>query len=296
MLKQVEVFMIAVIFVLISAIVVIVYTMQREKEFIDNNRAIQESAVQGAAYAIGSQLQNKHRHVRLFLEEYSNLILQLNNFPNDEKTATDIKKRLQQRFPDFFTYTLSDENGTPILQNIESLIGDTCQVDISHFAQQTVKTSSRVLQNKVFIHPQPFHYHYDIMAPLYTTTGIRIFFTSFYLNEIASILKTHEVSGGRLILVKQSDTSLIEVTKLGARDKLSRDIRLSKDELARVSVVADIPTTDWRLISLPVTNFEAQYVHGLWKEAIIMVSIVAFALFMLIIAIVKLAEKRKLLS
>lgn len=292
MLKRIEVFIVAVVFILITAIVVIIYTMQREHEFTSHNHDIQKSAVQGAAYAINLQLLNKHRHVRLFLDEYSSLIFRLNNFPNDEKTASDIKKRLQQRFPDFFTYTLTNQNGLPVLQNIDSLVGDTCQVDLSNFVTQALQTNNRKIQNKVFIHPQPFHYHYDIMAPLYTTSGVRVFFTSFYVNEIADILKTHEIPGGSLLLVKKSDNGLIEISKEGARDKLSRDIHLTEDEKNQLSVVEDIPNTDWRLVNLPNTDFEKQYLHSLWTEAIIIILIVAFALLLLIVMLIKLSDRR----
>lgn len=293
MLKRIEVFIVAVIFTLITAIVVIVYTMQREQEFTEHNRAIQESALQGAAYAINLQLLDKQRHVHLFLDEYASLIFRLISVPNDEKTLNDIKKRLQQRFPDFFTYTITDQNGIPILQNIESLVGATCQVDLSNFAQKTLASSNRQLQNKVFVHPQPFHYHYDIMAPLYTTAGVRVFFTSFYLNEIADILRTHEVPGGSLLLVKQSKPNLIEVSKLGARDKLSREPQLSAEERSQISVTKDIPNSDWRLVNLPNSDFEKQYIHDLWKEAITIISIVAIALVLLSIVLIKLSDKRR---
>lgn len=63
------------------------------------------------------------------------------------------------------------------------------------------------------------------MAPLYSNgTSPGIFFISFYPSEIIDVLKTREVPGQNLMLVKQSGPSLIEVTSHGARDKLKRDI------------------------------------------------------------------------
>ncbi len=294
MLKQMELFNIASIFVLILSIILIVYTMEREQEFIAHNSNIQKASVHGAAYAINLQLQNKHRHVRLFLDEYSRLFLHLEMFPEDEETSENIKRRLQQRFTDFFTYTITDQNGVPVMSNIESLVGDACQNDLNNFANN-IKRNHGNLLNEAFVHPQPFNYHYDVMAPLQTNNhGVRIFFTSFYLNEIVDILKTHEVPGQALMLVRQSSPGLIEVSREGARDKLSRDIKLTQDELNRVTVYENIADTDWRLINLPDAYFEEQYVYGLWKEVVIILVIVTLAMVALVIVLIRISKKKRL--
>ncbi len=301
MLKQMEVFLIAAVFVLLTAIVLIINTWQRADEFKQQNKAVQQAVVKGAVYAINNHLQNRHRHVQLFLDEYEQLVLHLNRFPSDEQTTNDIRNRLQQRFPDFFTFTITDQKGKPTLQDIDSLVGEACQLDLNNFVK-SLKNSTKKGTNKVFIHPQPFNYHYDIMVPMYTSgtsdmnpmlnEDSRIFFASFYLTEIADILKTHEVPGQRLMLVKQSDTSLIEVAQQGARDKLSRNINLTEEELGRIQVHENIPSSYWQLVNLPDAKFENAYLRKLWTETIIIMFIVAFALFLLIIVLIKTVEKR----
>ena len=294
MLKRMELFSVASIFVLMISIILIVYTMEREQEFIAHNNEIQTASVHGAAYAINLQLQNKHRHVRLFLDEYSRLFLHLDNYPDDEETSENIKRRLQQRFTDFFTYTITDQNGVPVMTDIESLVGDACQADLNNFADN-IKRNHGNLQNETFVHPQPFNYHYDVMAPLETNhSGVRIFFSSFYLNEIVDILKTHEVPGQTLMLVRQSNPGLIEASREGARDKLTRDINLAPEERIRITVYEDIPDTDWRLVNLPDANFEKDYLHGLWKEVVILLIIITLALFILIIVLIKISKKRNM--
>ena len=292
MLKRLEVFLIAALFILITAIILIIYSKQREEDFKSHSNLIQKAAVHGAAYAINLQLLDKHRHVRLFSDEYARLFMRLNNFPADEKTVNDIKGRLQQRFPDFFAYTITDPNAVPVLMDIDLEIGDACRLDLSNFSKN-IKTDKKAKQNKVFIHPQPFHYHYDIMAPLYTNgAAARIFFVSFYLKEITDILKTHELPGQNLMLLRQSDPTLIEVTSEGVRDKITREIRLSKAEQSRIKVFEDIPDTDWRLVNLPHETYEKQYLQGLWTEAVIILLIVTLALFLLIIVLIKFPGRR----
>lgn len=293
MLKQLEVFIIAMMFVLITAIILIIYTVQRGQEFKDHQSMIQKAAVHGAAYAIRLQLSNKHRHVRLFLNEYQRLVTHLINFPTDEKTASDIKARLQQRFPDFFTYTVTNQKGEPVLIDFDELVGSACMLDLTTFIQKINKKEMAL--NKVFVHPQPYHYHYDIMAPLYLNgKRAHIFFASFYLQDITDILRTHEIPGQNLILVKLSDPSLIEVTKQGARDKLvTRESRLSKEEQQGIRVYENIPDTSWRLVNLPDLEFEKKYLRSLWKEAAIIIFIVTLALLLLIFVSARYLEKKE---
>jgi hypothetical protein len=149
------------------------------------------------------------------------------------------------------------------------------------------------MHNEVFVHPQPFHYHYDIMSPLLSRNGMkRIFFASFYLDEIANILKTHEVPGHELLLVRQSDPSLIEVSRQGGRDKLERNPRLSIDEMSRAIIFENIPETDWRLVNLPDPDFEENYVTGLWREVVIMLIILTLGLFVIVRLTFKYCERR----
>ena len=294
MLKRMELFNIAAVFLLITSIILIIYTMEREQEFLAHNNSIQKASVHGAAYAINLQLENKYRHVRLFLDEYSYLFLHLEKYPDDETTSENIKRRLQQRFTDFFTYTITDENGKPEMIDIESLVGEACQVDLNNFSD-SIKRDHGAIHNEVFVHPQPFNYHYDIMAPLQTNgVNARIFFSSFYLNEIVDVIKTHEIPGQTLILVKQSNPGLIEATREGARDKLSRDVNLSQEERMRITAYESIPNTDWRLVNLPDADFVQEYIYGLWKEVIILLTIVALALFLLVFVLVKISEKKEL--
>ena len=293
MIKRMELFLIAAFFLLITAVILIVYSKQREHEFQAHNTAIQKNLINGAAYALSLKILEKKRHVQLFANEYASSLIQLNTNPDNEVADNNIKTRLQQRFSDFFTYTITDQNGVPKLLNIDSLVGHACQLDLSNFAKN-IGNKNKQYQNKLVIHPQPFNYHYDIMSPLYATGSTPgIFFVSFYPKEIADILKTHELSGQRLFLVKQSDPGLIEVASEGARDKLKRDIHLSKAEQEKIKTYKNISGTNWRLVNLPDSSYEKVYIAGLWKEALIVLGVVTLALILLIIILLKRSNRQK---
>ena len=161
MLKRLETSLITTGFIVITAIILIIYSKQREQEFKAYNISTQETIVNGAAYAINMKLLDKRRNVQLFVNEYARHLNQLALTPNNEKFVDNIKIRLQQRFQDYFTYTITNKQGIPKLDNMDELVGQVCQVDIKNYAKNLSKNNSGKLQNKVIIHPQPFNYHYD---------------------------------------------------------------------------------------------------------------------------------------
>lgn len=288
-----EVFLIVAVFILITAVILIIYSTQRENEFKAHNLTSQSAILNGAAYAINLQLLEKYRHVSLLSSEYAQSLIQLYNNPTNYLLEAELNNRLKQRFSDFFTYTLADKKGIPKLINIESLVGHACQLDLNDYAK-LINSNKDAVKNKIIIHPQPFNYHYDIMASLSTDRNNQgIFFVSFYLNEIINILKTHELPGQKLILVRQSDTSVIEITSQGSRDKLKRDINLSPSELESIQEFKDIDGTDWRLINLSDTNYEKDYIKGLWIEAAIIISLVSLALLILSFVLLKIVNNRR---
>ena len=295
MRKQVEIFLIAFLFIFMSAIVLIIYTKQREQDFRTQNSSTQKATVKGAAYAINQHLISKQRHVRLFSYEFVNLLAHLKQYPLDFKAEEELKTRLSQRFPDYFTYTITDQNAVPRLFDIDAFVGEACKKDLNNFVKRiTHKTDKSLVNNKIFIHPQSEHYHYDVMSPLLNNDGSTdIFFISFYLDGILKILKSYEIPGNQLLLLKHSDSSLIEATSNGARDKISREIRLSTEEQHRIEVYQKVPGTDWRVANLPSLDFEEQQKTKLWKEAAFLLLIETLIILVLLYFFTKRSRKNK---
>jgi competence protein ComGC len=292
MFKRLEMLSVMSVFILITAILLIINTMTRENDFLAYNAGIQKASVEGAAYAINLQLKNKQKHVRLFIDEYSRILMHLDRYPEDEKSLDNIHNRLQQRFPDFFAFTITDNSGVPKLSDIESLVGEACQNDLNDFSDKLKRKYGRS-HNEIFIHPQAENYHYDVMVPLSPGQASRIFFASFYLDEVVDILKTHEIPGQSLMLVRQSVPDLIEVTREGTRDRLSRNFRLDSDELSRIGVYENIDGTDWRLVNLSEDNFEQEFIHGLWQEMLVVLIIVSVSLIVLVLLLAKVSQNRR---
>lgn len=277
MFSRVWAFMgLSLLFVL-TAMVLIMNTKQREEAFLDRQLAVHKAIVHGTAYAVSEQIHQEQRNIQLFAEEYRQMITRLAQYPADHATRTSLNTRLRQRFPDALTFTITNAQGSTILSDIDSLVGELCRREIVDYYKLAQSAGAKA-RNPVLIHPQSGNYHYDVMAQV----GNSVFFVSLFPRAVAEILRNHEIPGHELILVKRQDQSLIEITAKGVRDVLHRDIRLSKQEQERIRAFENVKDTEWRLVDLTLPEFSEDYQRQLWKETIVVLLIVAVACLLML--------------
>ncbi len=285
MLTRIQSLYVVGLLLLATAMILVVYTHQRQQEFDAYHRALEDAVVQGAARALTLQVAERQRNVTLFAEEYGRTIGRLVQQPDDEATEEWLRHRLAQRFEDFLTFTVAGPRGEPLLANFDMRIGEVCRRDLGHFYSQ-LKAGSQRPGNRIFIHPQPGMYHYDVMAPLQIPgRGADIFFVSFRPDALARTLRQFQLPGHRLLLTRRSDDPLIEIAAEGARDRLRRDLRLTDAELNRVRAAANIAGTDWRLIDLPDPAVRAANRRHLLREAGTLFGLVLLAAALLLVLV-----------
>ncbi len=255
-------FLIVSLLFVATAMTMIMYTKQRENAFLDQQVVVHEAIVHGTAFAVSEQILREQRNIQLFADEYRKLITRLAQYPTDEATRTSLNTRLQQRFPDALTFTITNSQGATILSDIDSLVGEVCRKEIADY-YKLAKSAGAKAKNPVVIHPQPGNYHYDVMAQV----GDIVFFVSILPKAVTEILRNHQLPGHELILVKKQDLSLIEIAAKGVRDVLVREIRLSQEERDRIRTAESVLGTEWRLIDLPEAKYAEEYQRQLWKEA-----------------------------
>ena len=260
-----------------TAMTMIMYTKQRETAFLDRQMLVHKAIVHGTAFAVSEQILNEQRDIQLFTDEYQQLITRLTQYPTDEATRASLNTRLHQRFPDALTFTITNSQGATILSDIDSLVGATCRTEIADY-YRLAKTAGAKARTPVLIHPQPDNYHYDVMAQV----GDVVFFVSILPKVVTEILRNHQIPGHELILVRAQDLSLIEIAAKGVRDVLVRDTRLSQEEQQRIRAAENVIGTEWRLIDLPEPQFADEYQRQLWKEATMVLMILALGGFMMI--------------
>jgi len=298
MVSRLHLFIITALSLLLTSVILIMYTQQREDEFVEHQLAIQKAMVEGAARDIGRQLEEQIRHVRLFNDEYRQLISHLAYHPGDTATENIINTRLRQRFPNLESFSITTATGMPLLDDIETKVGDICKRDISSFSTEVRRLGQgNDAINTIFIHPQAEHYHYDVMASIKGGAPDRnVFFVSFKPQPIQEILKSHEIPGHKLMLTQLHDSSLIEISGAGTRDIMGRDGRLTTEELHSVKTYSEIQNTDWAMIDLKDPAYERAYISKLWKESggiILIVSFTYLMTFFIFSSRIKYAEMRE---
>lgn len=283
MVTRLHLFLVILLSLILTSVVLVIYTLQRESEFLEHQIEIQQTMVEGAARDISYRLSNQILHVHIFSDEYREILPRLVNNPQDEFTKEVIQTRLKQRFPYVSGFTITRTDGTPVLDDIEIQVGDVCKRDIVDFSLEA-KRSSLDVQNPIFIHPQPGNYHYDVMTsinhPIY---GKFVFFVSFHPDPIANILRSRQIPGHQLLLVKSDDSRLIEISTDGARDTLQRETHLNEEELLRIKTSEPIAGTDWLMVDLQDPDYVDNYIDNLWQEAFNILIIVALTNLLLFI-------------
>jgi hypothetical protein len=280
MSSKVWTFLVVAISFIAMTMTMVMYTKQREIAFLDRQEMVDKAIVHGTAFAVSEQVLQEQRNVQLFADEYRELITRLAQYPTDKVTRSSLKHRLQQRFPDSLTFTMTNAQGITILSDVDLLVGKVCRREISDY-YKLAKSAGIRARNPVVIHPQPGHYHYDVMAQV----GDIVFFVSILPRAVAELLRNHQVPGHELMLVKKQDLSLIEIASKGVRDVLVRDVRLSQKESERIRVAESVKGTEWRLIDLPELQFEEEYQRQLWKEASVVLMILALAGFLMMMLV-----------
>lgn len=233
-------------------------------------------AARAAASEIALQVDELRRRVRLFAEEEADLIAYLSAHPEDGPRYEELGAKLDRHFSDRFAFAIVSSGGGTLVDDIENLVGELCRSDIVQFA-------SGEHPNRVYIHPQPGAYHFDLMARLDETgQGPAVFFVSFHPTVVARLLNSHAPERHRLLLLRGSATGLIEVTGEGARDQIKREPRLSPHEIERVAATETVAGTDWVLVDLPDAGMERHARQMIWRETgLFAVGLVLAALLML---------------
>jgi len=228
---------------------------------LDSQRALMQQSTRGAARLIGLYIKEVRRRVELFTAEESEIIGRLSRHPADMEMQEHFTVRVKRHFPEFFAFTITDELGEVLLDDIEGKVANLCQTDIHEFAAGK--------NQEIFIHPNPVGYHYDIMSSWKTRTGDQgVFFLSFSPEVLAQIIANSQLHGHRLMLLHREKPGLIEITAAGTRSSLKGGINLTPEEMARIGYTADIEGSLWTLAELPDANLFAAYKKQLWRRAV----------------------------
>jgi PAS domain S-box-containing protein len=237
------------------------YVDRSYESYYESQQALAQQSTRGVTRLIELYINEVRRRVDLFTEEEGDVISKLSRSPADAEMHELFTNRVKRHFPDFFAYTITDSLGEVLLDDFEGKVASLCQTDIHQFAAGE--------DQKVFIHPNPVGYHFDIMATWKNLAGDQgVFFISINPEVLARILANSQLHDHKLILLHREQPGLIEITADGTRADLQGKTNLSPEEMARIGFTAAVDGSLWTLADLPAANLFAAHKNLLWRRAV----------------------------
>ena len=237
------------------------YVDRSYESYHESQQTLAQHSTQGVARLIELYIEEVRRRVDLFAEEEGDIISKLSLNPVDAEMHEQFTNRVKRHFPDFFAYTITDSLGEVLLDDLEGKVANLCQTDIHQFAAGE--------DQKVFIHPNPVGYHFDIMASWKNLAGDQgVFFISINPQVLARILANSQLHDHKLILLHREKPGFIEITADGTRADLQGKTSLSPEEMARIGFTAAVDGSLWTLADLPAANLFTAHKNLLWRRAV----------------------------
>ncbi|MEJ2116251.1 MAG: hypothetical protein P8X88_09495, partial [Gammaproteobacteria bacterium] len=174
-----------VVFVAFLCLLTFLY-INRYHMFRDDINQLMDVSAIAAAHEIETTLKELRRSVSIFTAEHAELLAKIHKNINTEVLKIlELTNLLEKRVPNMFTYTISNEDSSKLLDNSNLHIGDSCKIDIQNFILNTYKQVIR-------LHPHPSGHHFDIMVPFVAYNNeVLVFIVSFLPNAINRILNNY---------------------------------------------------------------------------------------------------------
>ncbi|MEN8129980.1 MAG: EAL domain-containing protein [Pseudomonadota bacterium] len=273
-----------VLMLLFVTLLLIGYAELSHRDFLDHHKALAAKATEGASRLVSIYLQGKRRDLVLFASEHRKLIEALATGPQDNDKYLQLQAKVAEYFPDYMAFSIADHHGELLVADFDGRIDEVCINDIRGFAKQE-------RPQRVFIHPNPLGYHFDVMVRwegLSREGGI--FFVSFLVQPLTQILVDSELSAHQMMIIHQNIPGLIELTPHGSRIDLQREFMLSPQELSRIIYTREIPNTRWKLVDIPSERLIES--HRYWIRLQVFVVFVIFLSSVLYMAYLIRREER----
>lgn len=259
-------------------------------QFSDYHKIISQHSTHTVAGSIRELMLQKTHLMKLFLEHYESNFQKVIDDVNNYTRIDYLSDEIREHFPQSFAFTITDDSGRPLLEDIESLIGPICLQDLQQYIQ-TGKFQQR-------IHPGMNDYHYDVVQSFNNGGKRYIFFLSFRAEELSNIITTSQAPSHQtaLILPQNDNKILLEVLSSGARNTVIRDsYYLSPSEKEQIIARENIEGTHWQVIDSYTAELYTDFIHALIKDTVLYFISYSIIISILFIYLLR-ADKRKRLA
>jgi len=252
--------------VLLLMMVWIVY--DKHNVFIQNKKNVSYTAITNTKDAIKVGIETKKRTLNNFVEDNHDAIIRLIFNPVDKTLFDFLHKKLERQLPDLFTINIFKEGGG-LITRFDDFVGEMCKQDLEDY----LTVSNHIKQT----HPSKILYHYDEISSIIHKGDLYLFFASFSLQEIATVIQHSTPGGHNIVIVSNNGTASIEITAEGVRDpELSKAQPILGDmnsDLVLSSI--KIPGTKWKVVDVQDASEIRGHLYSLILPAILIYFLVA---------------------
>lgn len=263
-----------------SAILIAVWSAQVSISHLHSYQAqLMENEGRAVSGAIGRFVIDHTRLLTLFAEQNRDLLSRFLVSDEAPELHQKLNTLIAKHFPNHLAFTLRDVRNQLVPDDLGELVGPVCRNDIDRFWNDQGHLKVPEMNGyKPFIHPQGGNYHFDMMTLWQTTSNDNaVLFVSFLPAQLSQIISSFQLPGHTVVLVRDDQKDLIEMTAEGARDVIKRDIHLSPAELERVFHSIPIEHTRWVALVMPKAGFMEEQEWTIHRRA--GVQILGIALF-----------------
>lgn len=175
--------------------------------------------------------------------------------PENTETYQKMLSIIQGAFPEAISYTVADEQGNALWDDMGETLGELCLTDLKKHVTQ--RSGNNTIS---YIHPGPKHYHYDLFVPLQNTEHKQTLLVSFGLNTLVTQLTNQQTPFHQMYITRNTpEGDLIELSSEGTRQQIQREFRFNASEQALITqgFAARLPIkdTDWFVIDITDTRY-----------------------------------------
>ena len=274
----------AVIIIVSVAVILSVLSINRFHNFQNEITELVKTSAIATSREIEATVYELQRDVAVFAAEYAEILAKI----YEEKDTKSIEYQnlismLEKRIPNMATYTITNEDGTEILDAFKSDVGDVCRIDVQDFVLNSYKQNIR-------IHPGHSNYHFDIMIPFVGLNNkILVFVVSFLPNDLIRILNNYYNPNYELVVTNSVHSNLIEISKYGTRQSISAPYYIENKKL---SYIEPISNSSWEVAVILKHNLFYNHIKSIIADAVIMFLLFLTACTPMFIMIQRQANKR----
>ena len=252
--------------VLLLMLLWIVY--DKHNVFIQNKKDVAYTAVTNTKDAIQAGLETKKRILDNFVDDHRNEILRLIVNPADKALFKFLHKKLKKQLPDLFTINIFKEDDGLITQ-VDNFVGQLCKQDLEDY----LVVSNHIKRT----HPSDVLYHYDEISSVKYKDDLYLFFSSFSLQEIATVVQHSTPEGHNIVIVSDVGKGNIEITAEGVRDPSLTKTQPIVTDMDSEQIISriNIPGTKWMVVDVQDDSEVSEHLYSLLLPAVLVYFLVA---------------------